>query len=35
MESEPGDYIIYSRETGHHMIVKADGSIEPGAVKPL
>jgi len=28
MDSEPGDYIIYSRETGHHMIVKADGSID-------
>ena len=35
MDSEPGDYIIYSRETGHHLIVKADGSIEPGALKPL
>ncbi len=27
MDSEPGDYVIYSQQTGHTMIIKADGSI--------
>jgi hypothetical protein len=27
MASEPGEYIIYSQQTGHKMIIKADGSI--------
>ena len=35
MDAEPGDYVIYSRQTGHHMVVKADGSVEPGGQKPL
>jgi hypothetical protein len=28
MVSEPGDYIIHSQQTGHKMLVSADGSTE-------
>ena len=27
MDAQPGDYVIYSQETGHKMTVKADGSV--------
>ena len=27
MDSEPADYLIHSQQTGHKMVVKADGSI--------
>ncbi len=27
MDSEPGDYLIHSQQTGHKIVVKADGSI--------
>jgi hypothetical protein len=27
MISQPGDFVVYSQETGHKTIVKADGSI--------
>ena len=30
MGSEPGDYVIYSQQTSHHMVVKADGSAKSG-----
>jgi len=30
MASEPGDYVIYSQQTGHHVVVKADGSVKGG-----
>ncbi len=31
MASEPGDYVIYSQQTSHHVVVKADGSVKGGA----
>ncbi len=31
MASEPSDYVIYSQQTGHHVLVKADGSVKVGA----
>ena len=27
MDEVPGNYLIYSQQTGHKMIIKADGSI--------
>jgi hypothetical protein len=27
MVSQPGDFVIYSQETGHKTVVKSDGSI--------
>ncbi len=27
IDSEPADYLIHSQQTGHKMVVKADGSI--------
>jgi hypothetical protein len=27
MVSQPGDFVIYSQETGHKIVVKSDGSI--------
>lgn len=30
MESEPGDYVIYSLQTSHSVVVKADGSVKTG-----
>ncbi len=27
MDSEPADYLIQSQQTGHKIVVKADGSI--------
>jgi hypothetical protein len=27
MDEVPGNYVIYSQQTGHKMIIKADGSI--------
>jgi hypothetical protein len=30
MASEPGDYVIYSQQTSHHVVVKADGSVKGG-----
>jgi hypothetical protein len=31
MASEPGDYVIYSQQTSHYVVVKADGSVKGGA----
>jgi hypothetical protein len=31
MASEPGDYVIYSQQTSHHTLVKADCSVKSGA----
>jgi hypothetical protein len=28
MVTQPGDYVIYSQQTGHKTIVRADGSSE-------
>ena len=28
MTSEPGDYVICSQQTSHHIVVKADGSVK-------
>jgi hypothetical protein len=28
MVSQPGDYVIYSQQTTHKMVVRADGSSE-------
>ncbi len=30
MTSEPGDYVIYSQQTSHHLLVEADGSVKGG-----
>jgi hypothetical protein len=27
MVSQPGDFVIYSQETGHKTVVKSDGSV--------
>jgi hypothetical protein len=27
IDSEPADYLIHSQQTGHKIVVKADGSI--------
>jgi hypothetical protein len=27
MVTEPGDYVIYSQDTGHKTVIKSDGSI--------
>ncbi len=27
MDAQPRDYVIYSQQTGHKMVIKADGSI--------
>ena len=27
MVSQPGDFVIYSQQTGHKTVIKADGSI--------
>jgi hypothetical protein len=27
MVAQPGDYVIYSQETGHKTVIKPDGSI--------
>ena len=35
MDSQSGDYVIYGQQTGHKMVIKADGSIVGSAEKDV